>query len=45
MRNRYLGSFSPGFEVAERVERGYRIRRTSDATVFPDVFDDDDLIA
>ena len=44
VRSRFLGDWSRGFEVAERVaDQGYRIRRMSDGTVLPDVFDDQDI--
>ena len=38
VRNRFVGAWSRGFEVAERLPGGYRIRRKSDGAVFPDVF-------
>jgi hypothetical protein len=38
VRNRFLGDWSKGFEVAEVLRDGYRIRRTSDGLAFPDVF-------
>jgi len=37
VRTRYLGSWTGGFEVAERLEDGYLIRRVSDGTVLSDV--------
>jgi len=43
VRNRFVGSWSHGFEVAERVEGGYRVRRLSDGSVLPDVFPSDDV--
>lgn len=43
VRNRFVGAWSHGFEIAERVGRGYRVRRLSDGTVLPDVFPDDDI--
>ena len=43
VRNRFVGSWSHGFEVAERVENGYRVRRLSDNTVLPDVFPVDEV--
>ncbi|HAM03345.1 MAG TPA: hypothetical protein DCQ30_14140 [Acidimicrobiaceae bacterium] len=44
VRSRFVGDWSRGFEVAERVEdQGYRVRRLSDDTVLPDVFDDQDV--
>ena len=46
VRSRFVGSWSRGFEVAERVaDRGYRVRRISDGTVLPDVFDEQDVRA
>ena len=38
VRNRFLGDWSTGVEVAEVLGDGYRIRRLSDGQVFPDVF-------
>lgn len=38
VRNRFLGTWSTGFVVAEVLADGYRIRRVSDDLVFPDVF-------
>jgi hypothetical protein len=44
VRSRYVGAWSRGFEVAERVnDAGYRVRRLSDGTVLPDVFDAQDV--
>ena len=44
VRSRFVGDWSRGFEVAERVDdQGYRVRRLSDGTVLPDVFDDQDV--
>jgi hypothetical protein len=43
VRDRYLGRWCGGFEVAEVLDDGYRIRRTSDGHDFPDVFPFDDV--
>ncbi len=43
VRNRFVGGWSHGFEVADHVEGGYLIRRMSDASVLPDVFSEDDV--
>ena len=43
VRNRFVGSWSHGFEVAEHVEGGYRVRRLSDDSVLPDVFPSEDV--
>jgi len=43
VRNRFVGSWSRGFEVAERRGDGYRVRRLSDGSVLPDVFAEDDV--
>jgi len=43
VRNRFEGSWSHGFEVADHKGGGYHIRRLSDGSVLPDVFDDDDV--
>jgi hypothetical protein len=45
VRSRYVGAWSSGFEVAEPVNDGYRIRRLSDDSVLPDVFTKDDVRA
>jgi hypothetical protein len=38
VRTRYLGGWTNGFQVAGYVEEGCRIRRTSDGSVFNEVF-------
>jgi len=43
VRNRFVGAWSHGFEVAEQVADGYRIRRLSDDSVLPDVFPGEDI--
>ena len=43
VRTRYLGEWSGGFVVAEVLDDGYRIRRTSDGHDFSDVFPFDDV--
>jgi len=43
VRNRFIGDFTSGFEVAEVLSDGYRIRRLSDGHVFPDVFAFEDV--
>ncbi len=43
VRDRFVGAWSHGFEVAEPGDGGYRIRRLSDGSVLPDVFPDDDI--
>ncbi len=43
VRNRFLGDWSMGFEVAAVTGEGYRIRRVSDGLSFPDVFPFDDV--
>jgi hypothetical protein len=45
VRNRYVGAWSSGFEVAEPLQDGYRVRRLSDGSVLPDVFTNDDVRA
>jgi len=45
VRNRFVGTWSHGFEIAERVDDGYRVRRLSDGSVLPDVFAGDDIRA
>lgn len=41
--DRFLGNWSSGFEVAEVLPHGYRLRRLTDDRVFPDVFTFDDV--
>ena len=36
VRNRFIGSWSSGFEIAGQVEDGYLIRRLSDRSILPD---------
>jgi hypothetical protein len=43
VRNRFVGSWSHGFEIAERIAGGYRVRRLSDNSVLPDVFQSEDV--
>ena len=43
VRTRYLGSWAGGFEVAEVLDDGYRLRRLSDGDVLPDVIEFDDV--
>jgi len=43
VRNRFVGTWSHGFEVAEHVGKGYRVRRLSDNSVLPDVFPTEDV--
>jgi len=43
VRNRFIGNWSSGFQVAEVLEDGYRIRRLSDGLAFPDVFAFEDV--
>lgn len=43
VRDRYLGQWNGGFEVAALVESGYRLRRLSDGHAFPDVFRSEDV--
>jgi hypothetical protein len=45
VRSRYVGSWSAGFEVAEAMSDGYRVRRLSDGSVLPDVFTNEDVRA
>jgi hypothetical protein len=37
VRNRYLGTWSPGFEVVAVHRDGCRVKRTSDGAVLPDL--------
>jgi hypothetical protein len=43
VRSRFEGGWSRGFEVAEVVPEGYRVRRLSDGSVLPTDFDVDDV--
>jgi hypothetical protein len=45
VRSRYVGAWSSGFEVAESMHNGYRIRRLSDDSILPDVFTKEDVRA
>lgn len=41
--NRFLGTWTSGFLVAEVLHHGYRLQRLSDGYAFPDVFAFDDV--
>ena len=43
--SRYIGTWSPGFEVAEIVGDVYRVRRLSDGSVLPTEFSVNDVRA
>jgi hypothetical protein len=43
VRNRYLGTWSAGFEVVALHLDGYSIRRTSDGAVLPEVIPFNDV--
>jgi hypothetical protein len=43
VKNRYIRSWSGGFEVAAHVESGYLIRRMSDLSILPDVLGFDEV--
>jgi hypothetical protein len=47
VRSRFEAAWSRGFEVAERVEMSaglrYKLRRRSDGSILPVLFDEDDL--
>ena len=43
VRNRFTGAWSRGFELLEIVDSGYKIRRLSDGSVLPTVFERDDV--
>ena len=36
VKNRFVGSWSSGFEIAGHVQDGYLIRRLSDGSILPD---------
>ena len=43
VRNRFIGTWSCGFEVAGMNEQGYLIRRLSDMSVLPEAFGFDEV--
>ncbi len=43
VRNRFDHRWARGFEVAEVLDDGYRVRRTSDASVLPSRFSSDEV--
>jgi hypothetical protein len=43
VKNRYIGTWSHGFEIAGLVEHGYLIRRVSDGSVLPDALSFDEV--
>ena len=43
VRNRFTGTWSRGFDIAEVVPGGYRIRRLSDGSVLPTLFAREDI--
>lgn len=43
VRSRFVDRWSRGFEVAEVLATGYRLKRLSDLTVLPVEFDFDDV--
>ena len=43
VRSRYHGSWSDGFEIEERTEEGYWLRRESDRYLLPSPFIADDI--
>jgi hypothetical protein len=43
VRSRYDGQWAAGFQIADRTEHGYRLRRLSDDTVLPGEFSPDDI--
>jgi hypothetical protein len=43
VRNRFTGTWSRGFDIAELAPGGYRIRRLSDGSVLPTLFPPDDV--
>jgi hypothetical protein len=45
VKNRFVGSWSSGFEIAGHVEDGYLIRRLSDRSILPDALSLDEVRA
>ncbi|HZQ26297.1 MAG TPA: hypothetical protein VFA94_01250 [Acidimicrobiales bacterium] len=43
VRSRFDGRWAHGFEVAEVVDRGYRLRRLSDGSILPAEFGGEDV--
>jgi hypothetical protein len=44
VRDRYVGAWSRGFEVAEKVNAdGYRVRRVSDGSILPEPMSGDEI--
>jgi hypothetical protein len=43
LHTKFNDSWVPGFEIAEIVDAGYRVRRTSDATMLPNPTGESDL--
>lgn len=43
VRRRFDGHWATGFEVAEKVDDAYRLRRLSDGSVLPTTFGADDV--
>jgi hypothetical protein len=43
VRSRFRRDWVRGFEVASAEDHGYRLRRSSDNTLLPIVFDDEDV--
>ena len=43
VHTRFNDSWVPGFEIAEVADSGYRVRRSSDGTLLPNVTSESDL--
>lgn len=44
VRSRYVGTWSRGFEVAEKLKGdGYKVRRVSDGSVLPETLSNDEV--
>jgi hypothetical protein len=43
VHTRFNDTWVPGFEIAEVVEGGYRVRRLSDGSMLPNLTSEDDL--
>jgi len=43
VHTRFTDSWAPGFEIAEVVAEGYRLRRLSDGAMLPEATCEDDL--
>jgi hypothetical protein len=43
VRSRFVGSWTNGFEIAQVTEGGYRLKRLSDGSTLPTIFEPDEV--